>query len=375
MKTLNVIDIASHQAGFDPTKVAADGIIVKVIEGTGYVNPYWKQWADATLKSGKVLGLYMFLHNGDTAAQAKFFLSKISNYISKATLHVDYEPYYINNVRYQATLAQAQTALTTIKSQSGVTPMIYVGLSDENKLAWPTSITSKNGLWVAQYNTMNAQNGFIKPKMIGSVMHWKGGAAMHQYSSAGRLNGWKGSSANNWNPNLDFSIFYGDKVAWSKYSKSTKTPSKPSTPPSKPSITYSTAGKSLEQMANDVIAKKVGSDPTRSKLLGKYAIGVQAIVNRKLAGASVNITNIILANETKANRYGSGDTRKKLLGSYWSGVQAIINKGAATYYTVKSGDSVSAIAAKYKTTVANIVKLNSLKNANLIYAGQRLRVK
>ena len=39
MATLNILDIASHQAGFDPTKVAADGIIIKVTEGTGYVNP------------------------------------------------------------------------------------------------------------------------------------------------------------------------------------------------------------------------------------------------------------------------------------------------------------------------------------------------
>ncbi len=109
--------------------------------------------------------------------------------------------------------------------------------------------------------------------------------------------------------------------------------------------------------------------------MGKYAAGVQAIVNRKLAGASVNITNIVLANETKAGHYGNGNERKKLLGSYFNGVQAIINKGAATYYTVKSGDNVSAIAAKYKTTIAKIVSLNGLKNANLIYAGQKLRVK
>lgn len=371
MKTLNILDIASHQAGFDPTKVAADGIIIKVTEGTGYVNPYWKQWADATLKSGKLLGLYHFARTSDPVKEADFFLSKVGDYIGKATLHYDFEADGLNNA---SGVSKGKQWLDRVYDKAGVRGFIYTSLSWENSLNF-SGISANHALWVAQYNNMNVQNGFIKPNMYGSVKGWKGGSAMHQYTSTGRLNGWKGSSANNWNPNLDFSIFYGDKVAWSKYAKSVKSPSKPSTPPSKPAVTYSTAGKSLEQIANDVIAKKVGSDPTRSKLLGKYAIGVQAIVNRKLAGASVNITNIILANETKANRYGSGDTRKKLLGSYWSGVQAIINKGAATYYTVKSGDSVSAIAAKYKTTVANIVKLNSLKNANLIYAGQRLRVK
>ena len=73
--------------------------------------------------------------------------------------------------------------------------------------------------------------------------------------------------------------------------------------------------------------------------------------------------------------YGSGDTRKKLLGSYYNKVQAVINKTATVYHTVKPGETVSGIASAYKTSSANIVKLNSLKNANLIYAGQRLRVK
>ena len=45
------------------------------------------------------------------------------------------------------------------------------------------------------------------------------------------------------------------------------------------------------------------------------------------------------------------------------------------YYTVKKGDTLSAIAKKYGTTVNQLVKWNNIKNANLIYAGQKLRVK
>ena len=46
------------------------------------------------------------------------------------------------------------------------------------------------------------------------------------------------------------------------------------------------------------------------------------------------------------------------------------------YYTVKKGDTLSHIAVRYKTTVSNLVKLNpSIKNPNLIYPGQRIRVK
>ncbi|MGL4911520.1 MAG: LysM peptidoglycan-binding domain-containing protein, partial [Romboutsia sp.] len=45
-----------------------------------------------------------------------------------------------------------------------------------------------------------------------------------------------------------------------------------------------------------------------------------------------------------------------------------------TTYTVKSGDTLSKIAIKYNTTVANLVKLNNLKNPNLINVGQVLIV-
>lgn len=43
-------------------------------------------------------------------------------------------------------------------------------------------------------------------------------------------------------------------------------------------------------------------------------------------------------------------------------------------YTVKSGDTLSAIASHYGMTVNALVMLNGIKNANLIYPGQVLRV-
>jgi hypothetical protein len=47
---------------------------------------------------------------------------------------------------------------------------------------------------------------------------------------------------------------------------------------------------------------------------------------------------------------------------------------ATITYTVKSGDTLSAIAAKYKTTVASICSLNGIKDANKIYVGQVLKI-
>ena len=46
------------------------------------------------------------------------------------------------------------------------------------------------------------------------------------------------------------------------------------------------------------------------------------------------------------------------------------------YYTIKAGDTLSAIAARYGTTVQNLMALNPhIKNANLIYAGDTIRIR
>ena len=46
----------------------------------------------------------------------------------------------------------------------------------------------------------------------------------------------------------------------------------------------------------------------------------------------------------------------------------------ATTYTVKRGDTLSAIAKKYGTTVAALAKLNNISDVNYIYVGQVLRI-
>lgn len=50
-------------------------------------------------------------------------------------------------------------------------------------------------------------------------------------------------------------------------------------------------------------------------------------------------------------------------------------KGKTKSVTIAHGDTLTALAKKYHTTVANLMKLNpSIKNPNLIYAGNKLNV-
>jgi LysM repeat protein len=43
-------------------------------------------------------------------------------------------------------------------------------------------------------------------------------------------------------------------------------------------------------------------------------------------------------------------------------------------YTVVKGDNLTKIAARHKTTVAKLVEINGIKNANLINVGQVLKI-
>lgn len=98
---------------------------------------------------------------------------------------------------------------------------------------------------------------------------------------------------------------------------------------------------------------------------------------------NINKKNIDeLAKEVINGKWGNGEDRKKRLtnaGYNYQEVQNRVNQilGAnnKVYYTVKRGDTLSAIAKKYGTTVNQLVAWNNIKNPNLIYPNQNIRVK
>lgn len=140
------------------------------------------------------------------------------------------------------------------------------------------------------------------------------------------------------------------------------------------------------QIASEVISGRWGNGDDRKKALGPRYDEVQAKVNQMLGG-SVKKSVAQVAADVIAGKYGNGDARKQKLqseGYDYNAVQAEVNKqlgssgsgsSGATYYTVRSGDTLSSIAAKYGTTYQKIASMNGIKNPNVIYAGQKLRVK
>ena len=108
---------------------------------------------------------------------------------------------------------------------------------------------------------------------------------------------------------------------------------------------------------------------------------ISEIGNTKKSSTTKNTKSITeLANEVIDGKYGVGEERKKALGSLYKDVQAKVNEiikaksKKETTYKVKSGDTLSAIAKKYNTTVNKLVQKNNIKDANKIFAGQVLKI-
>lgn len=143
-----------------------------------------------------------------------------------------------------------------------------------------------------------------------------------------------------------------------------------------------TAKKTNEQIADEVIAGKWGNGDDRERRLtaaGYNYNEVQAIVNKKLAKPAKK-SNEEIAKEVIAGKWGNGDDRKRRLtaaGYNYDAIQDIIDKSYANVtktYTVKAGDTLGEIAARYNTTVDALARKNNITNPNLIYVGQVIKL-
>lgn len=390
---MNGIDISSYQSGINLTVVPCDFVITKATEGTGYVNPDYERAYAQAKAAGKCLGIYHYASGGNVQAEADHFLKQVGNRVGEAILILDWES-YTNPAFGTNDHAWVKSWCDYVASKTGVNPIVYVQQSAMNRLSGIRNYP----LWVAQYADMNTTGYQDHPWNEGSYT-----CVMRQYSSCGRLNGWAG--------NLDLNKFYGNREDWNKYAGkgNNVSPSNPATAPAGPAL----------DLAVGVMQGKYGNGDARKFALGSRYSEVQGFIDH-ISSASADM----LVNETKSGKYGNGDTRKVVLGSRYTEVQNKINAAfarksneqiaqevlagkwgngndrknrlsaagydyntiqnivngksgasSAQYYTVQSGDTLSGIASKYGTSYQKVAQLNGISNPNVIYVGQRLRVK
>ena len=316
--TMNGIDVSNWQAGLNISDVACDFVIAKATEGLNFVDKYCDKFIQQAIKLGKPFGFYHFARpTNDAVREAEYFYNNCRGYFGKGIPILDWESGNTSNT------AWAKRWLDRVYQISGVKPVIYMSESVVNANDWSSVAAADYGLWVAKYRDNQPDYNYSmasagsRPKV-----KWWNFYCMWQWTSSGRLNGYNG--------NLDCNVFYGDVSTWNKYAGKNGTASKPTAAPAAP------ARKSNEVIAQEVINGAWGNGEDRKKRLtaaGYNYTVVQAIVNKKMAARS------------------------------------------AVYYTIRRGDTLSAIAARYSTTYQKLAAMNGIADPNRIYAGQRIRVK
>ena len=308
---LKGIDISHWQKGIDLGAIDADFVIIKATEGNGYTDVMCDTFYQKAKSLGKKLGVYHFARP-DLGNSGE----EEADWFIKETLGYHKEAMLVLDWESGdlTNVAWAKAWLDRVYSKTGVKPVIYMSASVMHSADWSSVVNADYGLWVANYGT---NDGTAQESVFDRypLKYWSF-YALWQYTSKGRLNGYNG--------NLDLNYFSGDGTAWDKYAGGSPSSSKPSNP---------VETKSTDDLAREVIAGK----------------------------------------------YGNGEDRKNALGSRYDEVQARVNEilgiNQVEYYIVQSGDNLTKIANKYGTTVNQLVAWNNIANANLIYPGQKLRVK
>ena len=321
----DMVDVSSWQTGINVTTTGAEIVVAKATEGIGYVNPDCDRVVQDALAAGQGVGVYHFAHTSNNAsAEARYFIDNTRGYIGKGIVPIlDWEPSQPWRVDWAAEW------LRIVGDAYDTKPIIYMNQSTENSYDWSSVVRGDYGLWVAAYTLgYTPIYGFNPPSVQPTLYHWPFAVAW-QYTSTGYVNGWNGA--------LDLSVVYGDLNTWHAYAGSGQTvPSKPKpkpTPkpqPSKPDTTCNTNCRVIKS--------------------GQYVSMFWA----DWWNVSVPSGNpsIVYPGDKVCHKSGGGTV-------------------ASRTYTVRSGDTLSGIAARLGVSMYSITGYGS-GNRNLIYPGEVL---
>mgnify|MGYP000880438494 CR=1 FL=1 len=193
------IDVSSYQEEANIAGMWADFVIVKCTEGDGYTNPCMGAQAQATLSSGKRLGLYHFARPGDVSDQVRYFLSAAKPYLGRATLWLDWEDDALNLAP-----SDALVILNQMAAETRSTPGIYLNGAGLESGNW-SAVAGRFPLWYAGGPEYSDYGRAYSDPPIPNVPYWGGNVLIHQYTEDGYLPGY--------NSHLDLDRLR-DRSAW-----------------------------------------------------------------------------------------------------------------------------------------------------------------
>lgn len=334
MPDIDFIDVSHHNrelglplAFYQTVKASGvQGVAVKVSEGQTYRDPAASVNIANAKAAGMVVSAYHFARYTSVAsaqAEAKWFDAQLK----KVGFDKTKDGYVVVDV--ESTNLSPSPTMLTVYTNAFISEMkalgyskvdLYSGSAFYNDRLVPKDLDI-NKPWLARY-PLYPETGQPTPNFSNGKGAWQWASdyvfpGMAQY---GRF---------------DVSVDYAGKYTSTKVASSA----------TKPGVVKPVGSVSLVDYLK--AQGKPFSYASRAKLAAQYGI---------------------------TNYSGTAAQNLALLSKLKNGVQPTQSTSTTTTYTVKRGDTLSGIAAKYGTSVATLQKLNGISNPNKIYAGQKLKI-
>src|SRR5512140_886738 len=334
MPTVPGIDVSYWQSGIDWPKVRATGqrfAIIKATEGETYAAPTFAgDWSGAKA-SGLLRAPYLFFHpKQDPKKQADLFCSTVQALNDPGELPPALDLEVTDGLTPDKIVPRVKACLDALETAFGRKPMIYGGVAFlETNLVQlgggPPPWARDYPFWLGWYPLQYSDG--MTPLMPRGWFQW----TFWQYSENGHLNGI--------NTKVNLDVFNGTLQDLYTFAGA-------QAPSQVPGTHVVAAGDSFESIANKygvTVRELVGANPQLLQISDKLTVPVAVAIPQESGTVPASAGN-------------GGSTTP------------------ARTYTVKRGDSLSAIAVHYGTTVAALAAANNVSNPNAIQIGQLLTI-
>ena len=357
------IDVSIYQGDIDFEQVKSSGIeVVYIRAGYGFsvTDPKFEENYTNATKTGLKCGAYYFVTARNTEQaylQATRFAELISGKTFAARPAMDFEEF--GSLGKNGINIVGLAFMQKLRELTGIVPILYTDAYNASE-TWDWNF-AQFPLWVADYD---AEEPYVTRNI------WQSYAGF-QYSDRGEIPGIYG--------NVDLDRFTS-------------------------SVFLNGASEATPTKSPDAIRYTVKRGDTLWGIAKKFGVTVSAVVNAN----NIRNPNLIYVGEvfiiphmTSAESFGytlytvrRGDTLWGISRKFGTSINSIValngienpnliyagevfkipsaHSEQAVIYTVKRGDTLWGISRKFGTTVENLVKLNSVKNPNLIYVGEKL---
>ena len=322
------IDVSNWQGFIDYTEVRNAGIdivYIKASQGSNIKDHYFETNYQNAKAAGLKVGFYHFLTattEEEAVEEANFFASVITGKTPDCKLVLDYEIFGGADV---TTINQiAETFMSTVQEITGKEIILYSDLSNAQDVLG-TDLAEKYELWIAYYGNYNNLSHY--------QTNWTEYIGV-QFSDTGNIDGISGD--------VDRDLFTVDILL------------------DEENITeIQSTGTMTTDFNTELIYYTVQSGNTLGEIAAMYGTTAQQIADLN------GITNINLIYPGERLRIHTNST---VNGSESRQMNEII-------YTVERGNTLSQIARAYNVTVESLVELNNITNPNLIYPGEKIKIK